>query len=409
MAKRESGALAGVGAVLAVALGLAGCDSGTEQAGGGNDIIEADNGGTGEGGDAGGEGGDTSGSDASDPDSSGPMGDPEWRIADLGELTQWNDIESIGIGLSARYVLVGTAGAIAIYDGEAPSFRNLGLPNDLRSVYGTTEEDLIVCGTDGLVRHWDAVLEEWQFAEGLPVEQATTFTALAGSAPDDVYVGGDDGQIWRFNGNVWVEVFDGTGTFPAKAGVSDIYVSEGGTVYIGAGQTVVWGQGTSWQSYDLGRVSKALHGFPGDEVFAVTSAAGGTGEFIHHLKGGVWAGESANSAAVFQGLNGVWGPTPDNVFAIGFKGTLVRYWDGGTGLAWGPVSAQLKDEYALKSSAALPAEEQFNAASLTLRSIHGVSDVDILVAVEGLTGPDGGPTSANLLHYRAYPLAQINP
>ena len=333
--------------------------------------------------------------------------EPSWQILDLGEYTYWRDIKSFGIGLNARYILTGTNGVVCIYDGDSPQFMNLGVQEAINGAWAETEDSLFVVGDGGIVRQWDPAFKTWQkTASGLPPNPAVSYTAIHGNAANNIYIGADNGEVWKFNGTEWAEVWNDIGQSPAPDAVSDIWVDGDGVVYIASGTEIVWGQGLQWESFDLTRKAKALYGFGTGEIFTVADSSGGPGDYIFQFANDEWTGQPANSAAVLQGLNDIWGWNADNALAIGFKGTIVRYSPGVEDeslSAWGPVSAQEKDDYALFSPSGTPDEDKINPYILTLRSVHGISSEDILLAVEGIQSTDGQPPTANLIHYRRHP------
>jgi hypothetical protein len=377
--------------------------------GGLNDVGESNEDGGGDtiAGDAGDEGGESDSSDGPVLENKGT-----WRVLDLLEDTQWKTVHAFGAGGAARFLLGGTNGVVALFDGvdagEA-EFVNLGSAETVLAVWATSPSDIVVAGTNGLVRHWNASLGIWEVANGLPPSDVVEFSALHGRTIDDLYLGGSDGSLWRFAGGQWFSVIDSSGASPVGgSAIEDIWVSPDGIAYVAAGKKLYWGQAQEWQSFELGRVPRALWGFSSAEVIAVTAAGGGTGDFIYRFGPQGWVGEQPNAAAALQGLNDVWGTSPNNLLAVGFKGTVIRYMERDGALGWGPVLLSEKEDFAIYSPPGTPDPEKLNGQGLTLRAVSGVAADNVVAVVEGLADTNPLlPATANLLHFRRHPARAI--
>lgn len=328
---------------------------------------------------------------------------PYWRVVDLGETTIWNDVKAYMEGNKSVYILTGSNGVVALYDGVSPRFLNIGpIDGSVESIqagWAESEESLIVVGTGGVVRHWSVSEQKWKIASGLPQSGLGAFHCIMGSSPNNVYAAGDGGQIWRWDGSDWTEVFtQGAGKITKP--INDLWVSKDGIVYFGTASEIVWGKDSEWQSVSITKPITAIYGFSSNDVFAVAGPGAGLDGAILHFTGATgWVSQSANAAAALQGLNDVWGSSGSNVFTIGFKGTLIRYSSvNGGDPAWDLVLKAEKEDYALAPPTGAPEGQQFTPEVLTLRSFWGTGPEDLLIAVEGNAG------TANLLHYRRHPL-----
>ncbi|NUN16473.1 MAG: hypothetical protein HUU55_22825 [Myxococcales bacterium] len=327
---------------------------------------------------------------------------PYWRVVDLGETTIWNDVKAYMDGNKPVYILTGTNGVVALYDGVSPRFLNIGpIDGNVESIqagWAESEESLIVVGTGGVVRHWSPTEQKWKIASGLPQSGLGTFHCIMGSAANNVYAAGDGGQIWHWDGSDWTEVFtQGAGKITKP--INDLWVSKDGIVFLGTAGEIVWGKDSQWQTVSVVKPINAIFGFASNDVFAVAGPGAGLDGAILHFTETGWTSQSANAAAALQGLNDVWGSSSTNVFTIGFKGTLIRYSSiNGGDLAWDLVLKAEKEDYALAPQTGAPENQQFTPEVLTLRSFWGSGPEDMLIAVEGNAG------TANLLHYRRHPL-----
>lgn len=344
---------------------------------------------------------DTEGGEEDSSTEGGLADEASWRPLDLGEATTWNGIDSFGTGGTAQYVLAGGNGAVAVYDGNTPTFINLGIAESMLDVWAASDTEIFVCGTGGILRQWDADNSEWLAPDELPPQGDNDFTTIAGSSATNVYMGTETGQIWRYTGDGWFQVINDQGESPAgTTGIDDIWVSDEGVVFIAAAKQLIWGEGTGWQTFDIGRDANALWGFGATNVFAVTSASGAAGSpFLYNFSAQGWAEQPPNAGGAFQGLAGIWGNAADNVFAVGKTGTIIHYADREGTLEWAAAAESNNDPYALVPEPAAADEIDFEPSAIDILAIHGIGGEDIILSVTGLPQSD----STTLMHYRRYP------
>lgn len=113
----------------------------------------------------------------------------------------------------------GGNGVLLSYDGEAVTSSALPIAAPVRGIWGSSSDHLIAAGKGGIAT-WDG--NTWQVAV-TSSNELLEFTAVSGSAADDVYVAqttnfvetADDlGGIWHFDGSAWTELdVDSTVTF----------------------------------------------------------------------------------------------------------------------------------------------------------------------------------------------------
>jgi hypothetical protein len=157
------------------------------------------------------------------------------------------------------------------------------------------------------------------------------FAAVWGSAPDAVWVAGNDRELYaqnsfsRFDGESWVnhdQHREGWGRVTAIGGSSaeDVW-------FVGEDQGNGWVQhfdGSTFSPvmYPGAEELRAVWGHSRRDVWAV-----GVQGYTLHFDGDSWSDES--STTLTNDLNAVWGTGSDNVLAVGSKGAVAR-WNGAT-------------------------------------------------------------------------------
>jgi hypothetical protein len=150
-------------------------------------------------------------------------------------------------------------------------------------------------GYGGTIVHWDG--GSWS-----PFPSGTTQDLIGtvwGTGPADVWAVGAAGTVAHWNGSVWSA--SRVDNFPVLFGVW------------GSGPNDVWAVGVS---------------VPPPGVVAPD-------QHIAHWDGSAWSATASGTQGVFgawEALFGVWGSGPNDVWAVGSKGTIV-HWDGST---WSP-------------------------------------------------------------------------
>ncbi len=241
----------------------------------------------------------------------------------------------------------GYAGTVLHYDGTRWSAMKPGKRDDYLSVWASSATDVYLGGTTPI--HFDG--NTWT---GLD----RSLHDLWGSAPNDVFGVGLQGQIEHFDGSNWVSLQSRGPSLYAVWGFSSTNVFA-----VGASGTIMHFDGDQWSlmneraaAYDdvwmdtenTAFLVEALRGdiwrlevqdpprlFSDDitRIHAIwgtsTSNIFGVGQSsrIVHFNGSLWQEMEANSAA---SLNDVWGDAPSNVYAVGHGGTVLHF----NGIEW---------------------------------------------------------------------------
>lgn len=166
-----------------------------------------------------------------------------------------------------------------------------------------------------------------------------------GSASNDVYAVGKRGIILRYNGTNWKPVETGFGACSSYDKLKDIWGSSATDIYavgcydsswderfdrcLGGNGVILHYDGSSWGKTDIGGTEglNGVWGSSASEVFAV-----GSGGTILHYDGNTWAPMDSGTT---ETLAAVWGTGPDNVYAVGASGTILHY----DGVDWQPEAS----------------------------------------------------------------------
>ena len=215
-------------------------------------------------------------------------------------------------------------------------------------IWGSGSDDLFV--TDfhtGKIFHYNG--SAWtEMAWNTPLNFG--LFAIWGSSGRDVFAGGINGHICRYDGVEWSVVHNGPGIY-------GIWGSSGNDVFA-VGRNAETGRivhydGAEWtdMTIHLGDFFNGVWGSSGSDVFAV----GQNGRIVHY-DGASWTEMASNTS---ENLVGVWGGSGSDVFAVGNNGTIVHY----DGTSWATMNS---------------------GTTLNLQDIHGTSGSDLYaVASDG--------------------------
>jgi hypothetical protein len=164
--------------------------------------------------------------------------------------------------------------------------------------------------------------------------------SLWGSSANDIYAVGNTGAVLHYDGKNWNEIE--VGTFSNLNGVwgsskNDVYVVGDQSIYNPGRGIILHYNGISWSTLTVSQPLNAIWGTSSSDIFAVGSSpsnnANGTLQFgvgaILHYDGKNWNKMDVNfDTKTDSGLNGIWGTSSSDVFAVGNGNTTVWHYDG---------------------------------------------------------------------------------
>jgi photosystem II stability/assembly factor-like uncharacterized protein len=251
---------------------------------------------------------------------------------------------------------VGDAGAMLRYDGSPWTPQSSGRNAPLRAVSAADASNVWAAGASGTLLRYSADTRAWSPVT-LPGQPPPTMYGVAAVSASEAYAVGSGGALFKWNGTSWGALSSGTG--------SDLYAvcapAPGRAIVVGSSGLVLRVQGSTVTASSGGTASplRALwcpsaseQWAAGDSGIVVRDTGTGFAPFASQpgttaTIGGIW-GTSATSfwlAAgpdLYQytgggytrhtpgvtGLRSVWGGRADDVYAVGDKGTILR-WGGG--------------------------------------------------------------------------------
>jgi|GEM_PF-1456441 len=238
--------------------------------------------------------------------------------------TKWNQLSGPGqaginwnamAGGNGKVVMVGANGSIGVLGGAGLELPTSPTTVTLRDIHTADGLTYFAVGDSGTVLSGDGT--NWTPLAGVP-----TFQGLYGvwaEASNSVYVVGNGGTFLHFNGVSWT-------TLDAKTALNlrAVYVSPSGSV------TVTGDEGALVEGSLAGGFNYVVALDNGGEL----NGAWGTGESVFLVGNGAAAFHKnptwdEEQTPITQNLRDVWGTAPNNVWAVGLIGKIMR-WDGVT-------------------------------------------------------------------------------
>lgn len=188
--------------------------------------------------------------------------------------------------------------------------RRTGVTRNINDLFTVGEGDVVGVGTQGQIIR--SLGTSWA------VQSSGVDTTLNGVHGNDatLVAVGEDGTILAYNGLTWGRVDS-----PTSSDLTDVWMDKNGTGFAVGFYTVNQFDGATWTSM-FGNTTRNLNGvfgFAPDDVWAV----GSFGQIIRY-DGVTWETQAAGTN---QALRDVWGTATDDVFIVGEGGTIL-HWDG---------------------------------------------------------------------------------
>ncbi len=209
--------------------------------------------------------------------------------------------------------------------------------SNLLDVWGSAPDDVWAVGDSGTILRRAG-------ASWVRVTSGTTYglRSIWGTGPKSIWAVGDKQQILRWDGSVWKTVFGGD----SEDSLLNVWGTGPNDVWaVGSRGIVLHWDGIAWTSVPSGTdafLTRAWGSGPND-VWMVGVTPGGQA-VVHH-----WDGIALTAVPIdgppkqkerccgpdgkavnYNGLSGLWGSGPHDVWAVGTNGTVL-HWDG---MAW---------------------------------------------------------------------------
>ena len=215
--------------------------------------------------------------------------------------------------------------------GQTWTLDPMGATSDLYSVYGLDDGTAFAVGEapDGYNIPW------WRYSGGTWSVWATVpigrFHGLWASAPDNAWATGGGTWSYQHDGST-VQLYYCDGCWPPEAAPMSFGIwgdSSGSLIAVGTNghgrqyipATVPWTQPVGWRVFpEIGTT------FDLSDVWATSPtnvyAVGERGTILRY-DGAAWSQETG--VPTFQSLSGIWGTSPTNVYAVGDYGTILHF------------------------------------------------------------------------------------
>lgn len=169
----------------------------------------------------------------------------------------------------------------------------------------------------------------------LPNPSTATLRAVEAISPQDIWAAGDEGGIFHYDGNAWVQVES-----PTTSEIMSISATSASDIWAAASSGVLHWDGVKWSYTLVGEPGKAYYGVVAispDDVWAVGSGPR-SGSFpiarTVHWDGSTWTEIPNPSPSAFTStLVSVAASSSDDVWAVGSlfaigSAPLLLHWDG---------------------------------------------------------------------------------
>jgi hypothetical protein len=221
--------------------------------------------------------------------------------------------------------VAGASGALVHWNGSGWFSAPTGTTEALHGLWGSRSGDVWVVGDDSTTVHWNGAA--WATSP-LPAFSGVAFSAVGGTAPDDVWVAGTMGTwglMYHFDGQAWTACH-----IDLPVAVEHIWaIARGRAFTVGlAGildmRVLADGSCTDWADPTVLTPVHAIWGSAPDDIWAGGDYAGTGGGVMQHWDGQTWQGVAIPTT---QNVQSLWGFAADDVRAVLGTDTVLR-WDG---------------------------------------------------------------------------------
>ncbi len=265
-----------------------------------------------------------------------------WSIMSSGVT---DDLAGIWGSCYSDVFAAGANGTIIHYDGSVWGTMTSATASDLAGIWGSSSCDAFAAGDNGTILHYDGIA--WS-----PMSSGTTqaLHGVWGTSPSDVFAVGGGWDSYPYDGNGIIVHYDGSTWSPMISSTTDDLTGVWGNspsdvfavgfAIVGVGDvipyrfTVLRYDGSAWNTLETGEgFLNRVWASSATELFAVGGDTGGwapTRGTILHYDGSGWSTTQTDHE-----LNGIWGNSSSDVYAVGDYGTILHY----DGVTWSPMSS----------------------------------------------------------------------
>lgn len=236
--------------------------------------------------------------------------------------------------------VVGDYGTILHYNGGSWSVQSSGTTRDLKCVWGSASNNVYTAGYRRTVRSYNG--SAWSSSDAGGTSYPTLY-GIWGSASNNVFAVGGSSLIRKYTSS-WATQTRSDGRTETLRGVwgssaTDAWIVgdryKSGTPYYYTLLHTTNG-GTSWTNVGStktgGQNLNGIWGSSANDIFAV--GAGGTILHCNNGTGGA-AAWTAMTSGTTEALYGVWGTAANDVYAVGASGTILHY----DGISWSAMTS----------------------------------------------------------------------
>lgn len=273
-----------------------------------------------------------------------PPSQVSWKAWSPVVTTQ--DLQGIWGSAPNDVWVVGEASTALHFNGVAWSTKDIGTSANLHGVWGFSSNDVWAVGQtatspfEGVVLHYDG--NQWSTVMGLP--KVIGLQRIRGISSNDLWAVGHKivssqpvAVIVHYDGKNWTEAN------PGSTYVSSIWPLSTHEVWAVApslDKAVLYYDGVQWAQVSTGDSNNFWYdvfGFSSSNIWAV--GMGAYGKPLFHFDGKAW---QQKSVPVTVSLYALWGDAPQNVWAVGVKGTILSFNGSGWDLHQSGVTNELR-------------------------------------------------------------------
>jgi hypothetical protein len=189
----------------------------------------------------------------------------------------------------------------------------------LFTVQGTSDNDVITAGRNGVAYHFDG--KRWK---KMDTGDKTGFYRLAAFAPDNYYASCRNGVIKKYNGKNWRTDYIYELPNGSRPSLFGIWGSSPDNIYaVGEQHTLLHFDGKGWQKLEVPESKNpkayfySVWGLSDKDIYIL-----GDEGLLYHFDGHIFTKMNIPTS---YWLMSIWGTDPNNLYVVGEDGTFLHY------------------------------------------------------------------------------------